>query len=262
MPRRRFIGAVMRVVQMGGIPLLVWFLQSKQLRETVRPTLVETLCPLLGVFLILTLFTQLVVEVVTDKELKMRYVQQIAGVSQVSYWCSYYLYFFVLTSFATALYLICIMSVAPIYKYSDPLLMYLVFTAAFLQTFFACMMVSTVFSGTRMAAVVCSMFGTLVVGVSTVLLPQISTTTFETYFLETNGYHCTPHPAFLCIQNPERQKAHVDVLPSGGSNIIMCDCLRVHIMYVCVYIYIYTHTYTCIYTHAHVRAGTYIKVCG
>jgi len=140
--RQRFLGAAARVAQMTCIPLLVWYLQEEQTRENVRPQLVETICPLLGVFLILTLFTQFVVEVVTDKELKMRYVQQIAGVSQTPYWASYYLYFLLLTTFATTLYLVCVMWITPIYKYSSAFLMFLVFTSAFLQTFFACMMAS------------------------------------------------------------------------------------------------------------------------
>ena len=46
------------------------------------------------------------------------------------------------------------------------------------------MMVSTVFASTRMAAVVCSVFGTLVVGVSSVVLPQITMTGMGMYFLE------------------------------------------------------------------------------
>lgn len=183
--RRRFFGAVVRVAIMSGVPLLVWFLQrSEEDRENVRGTLAALIMPVLGAMFIVTMFTQFVVEVVTDKELKMRYVQQIAGVSNGIYWLSFYLFYFVLSSFASLLFLLCTMKIAAIYSHSNPLLMFLTFTASFLQTFFLCMIVATLFSRARMAGVVCSMMGALVVGVFYTLLPLINTTDWFTYFAQ------------------------------------------------------------------------------
>merc|ERR1719191_212116 len=107
--RRRFLGAVSRVCTMVLVPLLIWFLQPSDDRKQVRPQLCQAALPLLGVIFIITMFTQFVVEVVTDKELLMRYVQQIAGVSNVAYWVSYYLFYFLLTTFSAVLYLLCVM---------------------------------------------------------------------------------------------------------------------------------------------------------
>jgi len=183
--RKRIIGATTRVAYTVAVPLVIWFLQrDEEQRENVRGTLVASIMPMLGAIFIVTMFTQFVVEIVTDKELKMRYVQQIAGASDAAYWCSYYLYYLLVTTFGVVLYLICVMELAPLYKHSSPLLMFLSYSAAFLQAFFLSMMVATVFARARMAAVVCSMTGALLVGVFFVLLPLINTQSSVVYFLE------------------------------------------------------------------------------
>ncbi|CAK0827137.1 unnamed protein product [Prorocentrum cordatum] len=166
------------------VPLMIWSQLSSGSEESARQILCMSLLPLLGVLLMLGIFTQFVVEVVTDKELKMRYVQQVAGVSTSSYWLSYYSYYFFLTTFCAAVYLICVMAIAPFYKHSNGLLMLLVILAAFLQTFFVAMMISAVLCRARTASVVCGMIGALTVVFSYVVLPQISSTSVAVYLLE------------------------------------------------------------------------------
>jgi len=197
--RRRIVGLLVRVAFGVSVPTLMWWTVAAEVRddpeivhEEMRPALATEICPFMGVLFLMSLFVQFVVEIVTDKELKMRYVQEVAGVSFTAYWLSYYAFFFLFTGLATGIYLVFEMVISPIYVNSSPILMFLFFTLAFLQEFFLCMMVSTILSRARIAGVVCSLVSGLSIYLVQVFLPARRPDRLSMYFLQSLTPFATP----------------------------------------------------------------------
>eukprot|EP00927_Polykrikos_kofoidii_P025833 TRINITY_DN23148_c0_g1_i1.p1 TRINITY_DN23148_c0_g1~~TRINITY_DN23148_c0_g1_i1.p1 ORF type:complete len:1388 (-),score=146.43 TRINITY_DN23148_c0_g1_i1:138-4301(-) len=171
--RRRVIGVICRVLPCVIFPVLIMRLASADQLEMVRSSAATQVCPLFGTMMVNLVMSQFVIEVVADKEVKMKYVQEVAGVSTTAYWVSYYLYYFVLSSFAASVYVLSTTAFVDIYKYTNAGLICAVFALAFLQSFFVIIMISTVLQRPRVAAVVCLILGAIVICVSQSLLELV-----------------------------------------------------------------------------------------
>jgi len=133
--RKRILTAVWPAFLYSGVEAIAYYAVRGIDDESVRTMLLALLAPLYLSFALTSLLQCVIVEIVTEKESKMKIVQEIYGLTSFMYWASWVGYFAIVSAVAIAIICILLTVVAPMISRANPLLYLLLLMASYIQMF-------------------------------------------------------------------------------------------------------------------------------
>lgn len=154
--RWRLQSAIIQPTIHSALHLTLWILMDELIegdwdgKTELMLVLFRTVTPLFLAMSAKTVLEKLVLELVTEKESKMKIVQLVNGLPPLIYWASYTTYFLISSFFAVLAWTI--MLCATCFSGSNPLLVFLMLYLAFLQVFVVGIAVAAVFDQAKTAS--------------------------------------------------------------------------------------------------------------
>lgn len=133
--RKRILTTVYPAVLYSVVEVIIFYATQGIDDAAARGTILALLCPLYLCFALTAAMQNVIVEIVSEKESKMKVVQEIYGLTSFMYWASWTGYFAVVSAVAIVAICILLMFVAPLVGQANPLLFMLIFAAAYIQHF-------------------------------------------------------------------------------------------------------------------------------
>eukprot|EP00927_Polykrikos_kofoidii_P047511 TRINITY_DN4170_c0_g1_i1.p1 TRINITY_DN4170_c0_g1~~TRINITY_DN4170_c0_g1_i1.p1 ORF type:complete len:1390 (-),score=218.40 TRINITY_DN4170_c0_g1_i1:202-4371(-) len=172
--RKRWVSVISSSVIYGGAIVGIYFAlrpNSDTVDSFVYKLITTTLYPLFLALAINSAFSTGYVEIISEKESKMKIVQNVYGLTDANYWLSFLVYFVILSLPCIVIFIVCCYVITPIFRPINIVIVLLTFLLAFIQQFLVVAVGSVFFDTVKTAQSVMGLISVLLVeGASALML--------------------------------------------------------------------------------------------